>query len=516
MSSIVEPSAPNGTSHILVVDDEYGIRDFCVRALRKLGYEVTAAENGRVGLEFLDKHTFDLVLTDLQMPEMNGIAMLRRLREHYPDTDVVVFTAYGTFETAREALRLGAADYLTKPVSLDDLQCTVRRVLEWRRVRQEKQRLSEIVSLYELSQTFTRTLDVTTAVLEITRLLSRRFSPRSFSLSLLHPEDYELELLIHKSASGSPALRSKTETLGRDELAVLDAHFRLVGTPDSLDPARHICVVLRASDRTVGILELSRDPDQPSFGSDDRLMLNVCASQIASSLENIRLYQQLKEQNLETIKALVSAIESRDPYTGGHSHQVMVYSVRLAEVVNLSPQRIENIRYGALLHDIGKIGIRDYILLKPGPLDQEEMEIMQRHPKIGADILRHIKALRDVIPLIECHHERMDGRGYPLGRPGSQLSDEVRILSIADAYDAMTTDRAYRKAMRRDQAFQILRDGRNAHWDGSLVDAFIEMMGREGDGLLAAERPIQPGVNGLLGRPTMATVEKSESLGAGD
>jgi putative nucleotidyltransferase with HDIG domain len=512
MSSIVEPGVSlSSTPHILVVDDEYGIRDFCVRALRKLGYEVTAAENGRVGLEFLDKQTFDLVLTDLQMPEMNGIAMLRRLRERYPDTDVVVFTAYGTFETAREALRLGAADYLTKPVSLDDLQCTVRRVLEWRRVRQEKQRLSEIVSLYELSQTFTRTLDVTTAVSEITRLLSRRFSPRTLSISLLHPDDHELELLTQIGSVRNTTPGARESISGRDELAVIKGHFRLVGAPDSLDPARYICVVLRANDRIVGILELARDADQPSFGSDDRLMLNVCASQIASALENIRLYQQLKEQNLQTISALVSAIEKRDPYTSGHSHQVMIYSVRLAEVVNLSPQRVENIRYGALLHDIGKIGIRDYILLKPGPLNTEEMAIMQQHPKIGADILRHIKALREVIPLIECHHERMDGRGYPMGRPGAQLSDEVRILSIADAFDAMTTDRAYRKAMSKEQSFQILRDGRNTHWDGALVDTFIDMMIRESEHLVGHQpRPAQLAVDGLLGRPTLVSLEPTE------
>ncbi|HEU5016058.1 MAG TPA: HD domain-containing phosphohydrolase [Roseiflexaceae bacterium] len=494
-----QDSVPPAMYHILVVDDDPGVRDLCVRALRLFGYQVTGAENGRVALTRLTENAFDLVLTDLQMPEMGGISLLQQLRQLYSDTDVIVFTAYGTFETAREALRLGAADYLTKPVGLDDLERTVRRALEWRRVRQEKQRLSEIVALFELSKTFTSTLDIGTAVQEIMQLLWRRFSPASLSLSLLHPEDKELEILIQRGTRRNPPAGKRIRISQYTEETIERAHAELVGAELMLNQGYQASIVLRTHDRPVGMLQLSRSPGQPSFGADDRTMLAVCASQIAASLENIRLYQQQKEQNLQTIAALAAAIEARDPYTRGHSEQVMRYAVRLAEVVGLPPEHIEHVRYGALLHDIGKIGIRDDVLLKPGPLTDEEREVMAHHPMIGADILRHIKSLRDVIPMIECHHERMDGKGYPFGKKGLDITPEARILAIADSYDAMTSNRAYRAAMSMEQAFHILSNGRGTQWDSDFVDVFISLITQESNELLLPHpRSSQLAVNSLL------------------
>jgi putative nucleotidyltransferase with HDIG domain len=186
----------------------------------------------------------------------------------------------------------------------------------------------------------------------------------------------------------------------------------------------------------------------------------------------------------------------------------MRYSVRLGEVLGLEPKQIEHIRYGALLHDIGKIGIRDYILLKPGPLTDEEFAIMRTHPTIGADILRHIKALRDVIPIIECHHERLDGRGYPHGLGGVHIATEARVIAIADAYDAMTSHRAYRAGMQPEEAIQILLEGRGAHWDGEFVEVFVDMIVREGPSLLIPHgRPAQLALNDLAARPTLAAID---------
>ena len=210
-TNIQTPVTP---SRLLVVEDDTNVRDFCVRLLRMNGYQVVAAENGRVALDRLGENQFDLVFTDLQMPEMGGIELLHRLRQDYPDIDSIVFTAHATVETAREALKLGAFDYLTKPVTVDDLERTVRRAMEWRRVRLEKQRLSEIVALHEMSQTFTSTLDTATAVREIVRLLWRRFSPHALSLSLFHPDDQQLELLAQRGA----AIEQNLHTRGRSGL----------------------------------------------------------------------------------------------------------------------------------------------------------------------------------------------------------------------------------------------------------------------------------------------------------
>ncbi|HEU5099756.1 MAG TPA: HD domain-containing phosphohydrolase [Roseiflexaceae bacterium] len=496
-------------SRLLVVEDDTNVRDFCVRLLRMNGYQVVAAENGRVALERLSEDQFDLVFTDLQMPEMGGIELLHRLRQDYPEIDSIVFTAHATVETAREALKLGAFDYLTKPVTVDDLERTVRRAMEWRRVRLEKRRLSEIVALHEMSQTFTSTLDTTTAVREIVQLLWRRFAPQALSLSLFHPDDQQLELLAQRGAAINRQPGTRLPVSGYDENAILCAHLALVGENPGLPGPSHLArLTLRTNDRPVGILEIARSTDQPSFDNDDRTLLNVCASHIAASLDNGRLYQQLKDQNIQTIAALAAAIDARDPYTAGHSEQVRRYAVRLGQVLGLSPQRVEYIHYGALLHDIGKIGIRDYILLKPGPLTEEEYAIMQTHPTIGADILRKIKALRDVIPIIECHHERIDSRGYPRRIGGVHIREEARIVAISDAYDAMTSHRAYRRAMEPEKSFQILMDGRGTHWDSAFVEVFVDMIQREGPSLIIPRmRPPQLAVSGLLERPYVAQLD---------
>ena len=236
-------------------------------------------------MDRLGENQFDLVFTDLQMPEMGGIELLHRLRQDYPDIDSIVFTAHATVETAREALKLGAFDYLTKPVTVDDLERTVRRAMEWRRVRVEKQRLSEIVALHEMSQTFTSTLDTATAVREIVRLLWRRFSPQALSLSLFHPDDQQLELLAQRGAVSEQNPGMRAAVAGYDENAILRAHLTLVGEDLACVGAGRLArLTLRTNDRPVGILEISRGTEQPGFDGDDRTLLNVCASHIAASL----------------------------------------------------------------------------------------------------------------------------------------------------------------------------------------------------------------------------------------
>ncbi len=465
---------------LLIVEDDPMVNSFCARLLQMKGYTVRTAFNGREALDILQSHQFDLVLTDLQMPEMGGMALLREIRHHHADVDTIMFTAYATVETAREALKLGAFDYLTKPFSVDELERTVRRAVEWRRVRRERQRLSEVVALYEISQTFTSTLDTETAVREIVELLWRRFSPATLSLSLVHPEDNELELLAHRGVSANAPVGVRAPiSQGVCCEALFEGHARLVRHPQEVDPSHRARLVLRSNDRPVGVLDLTRTPDQPGFDSDDRTLLAICASQIAASLDNSRLYRQLKQQNLETIAALAASIDARDPYTAGHSLQVMRYAVRLGEVIGLENERIEALRYGGLLHDIGKIGVPDAILLKPTPLSLEEMDIMRAHTVIGVEIVRGIKALRVVLPIIRHHHERIDGAGYPDGLSGDQIPLEARIMAIADAYDTMTSDRAYRRAMSQDEAIAELRRGRGTQWDADLIDRFIELLNAE-------------------------------------
>lgn len=505
--SLLGTATPTAKARILVVEDDANIRTFCQRLLR-MSYEVDAAEHGGDALERLRSGPYDLVLTDMQMPVMGGIELLQQIRLHYPETDTVVLTAYATVDTAREALKLGALDYLSKPIEAENLERTVRTCLELRRVRQEKERLSDLVFMYQFSQLIATSLDVETQVEQIVEFLWQRFAPESLALSMLLPDEERLHLLAARTAAGwVEQVRYAPLPASCDEDELQATHARLAGDVGALgDDERRAGVLLRTHDRPLGYLHLARRAEQPPFDAAERRLLGIFAGQVAASLDNARLYQALKDQNRQTIEALAEAIEARDAHTYGHSRQVTRYAVRLAEELGLSGEELELIDYAGLLHDVGKIGIRDYILLKPDKLDDDEFAVMKGHPRIGVKIIERVRGLRPTLALIEAHHERFDGKGYPLGLRGEEIPLGARILAIADAFEAMTADRAYRPAMPTEQALAILLSGRGAAWEPRLVDLFVELVRREGEGLRVPGHTPQLTVPLLRPREDLAAV----------
>lgn len=198
-------------------------------------------------------------------------------------------------------------------------------------------------------------------------------------------------------------------------------------------------------------------------------------ARVSSLVKFKRLNDQL-ESTESTLFALAKALESKDKYTEGHSERVSIFSKRLAEKLGMNEDEQEIIRRGALLHDIGKIGIPEHILGKPAPLDMEEYKIMKEHPVIGANIASPLKNSIAYVNMIKYHHERFDGAGHPEGLKGDEIPLEARIVSIVDAYDAIVTTRPYRKASPKEVAYDILSQGKDTQWDASLVDSFIEML----------------------------------------
>ncbi|HEX6292649.1 MAG TPA: HD domain-containing phosphohydrolase [Herpetosiphonaceae bacterium] len=483
-------SAPTTTPRLLVVEDDPLVRTVCVRLLKMRQYEVDQVDNGLRALERLGEAAYDIVLTDLSMPLLNGLGLLRQVRERYPDTDTIMITAFGSIDTAKQAIKLGAFDYLTKPLELDDLERTVQTCLEMRelkRLRNERETLSEMVALMELSRTISARLDVTSQIRDFIGQLRNRFSPTSVALSLLDPNEHKLTLMDQKGiANGIDVGRAVALTRLSSDESIVRAHADLVNHHETENQIMH---VLRVQDRPVGVLQMTWSESMPLSGKDAQLF-EVFTSSMAVALENGRLYSKLKHQNLQTIAALAAAIDARDTYTSGHSEQVTKYAVRMAEVMEQTETWIERLRYGALLHDVGKIGVPDSILLKPGALTPEEFERMKQHPITGARIVERV--LDDVRDIIRHHHERYDGTGYPDGLKGEEIPLESRVIAVADALDAMTSDRAYRKGMSVEQAVKILRAGRNEQWQGDIVDVLIDLIESEGETLLEGkDRPAQ-------------------------
>lgn len=247
-----------------------------------------------------------------------------------------------------------------------------------------------------------------------------------------------------------------------------------------------ICVPLSVKEQVVGVLSLNSLTKEKRFTGDDLRLMLIFSSQAASAIENARLFDEvlkktveLKESRFDSIKALAEALETKDIYTRGHSDRMVEYAIKIADRLDLSEQEKEYLRYGAILHDIGKIGIPDNILNKPGRLDDEEYKMMKSHPEKGADIIKEILFLAPVVPMVLHHQERYDGKGYPAGLAGDEIPIGARIISVLDAFDAMTSDRPYRPAPGADRAIEELRRCAGTQFDPKAVSAFLNILEEE-------------------------------------
>ncbi len=236
-----------------------------------------------------------------------------------------------------------------------------------------------------------------------------------------------------------------------------------------------LCVLLRTPRRRVGVLHLDRALDQNPFTEDDLHLADALAAHVSAAIESALLLQQQRDLFLKTITTLAQAVELRDDYTGGHTQRVTSYALLLAEQLQLGPEQIEIVRLGSPLHDIGKIGIDDAILRKPGRLTAEEYAVMQTHTVKGAEILSNIPEMAPIIPIVRSHHERWDGTGYPDRLRGEEISQLARIVAVADAFDAITSPRPYYTTRPRPAswAFAELQRQAGKQFDPVCVEAFL-------------------------------------------
>ncbi len=235
-----------------------------------------------------------------------------------------------------------------------------------------------------------------------------------------------------------------------------------------------ICVPVRVKEKIVGVLEAVNKQEKGGFNKNDLSLFISLADQVAIALDNSRLYQELEEMFFQTADSLADAIEKRDPYTGGHTQRVTQYSLAMAKYLQLEPVERKWLKVAAVLHDIGKVGIEDRILRKPERLSPEEFKTIRNHCSIGVEILEHIQQLRESIPGVKSHHEQLDGTGYPDGLKGDEIPLLAKIVAVADTFDAMTTDRPYRKAMEKETAVKELKRCVGTQFDEEAVEAFLQ------------------------------------------
>ena len=255
-----------------------------------------------------------------------------------------------------------------------------------------------------------------------------------------------------------------------------------------------LCVLLRTPRRRLGVLHLDRGPLQKPFTREDLYLADALAANVSAGIESAELFRQQRELFLNTITILAQAVELRDDCTGSHTARVTRYAELLGRRLNLSHADLQCLRFGTPLHDIGKIGIDDAILRKPGGLTAEEFKIMQTHTVKGAAILSTVPDLAPLIPIVRSHHERWDGRGYPDGLVGEAIPRLARIVAVADTFDAMTSDRPYRKGMPPEIAFAELERQSGKQFDPQGVEAFLAIRDRVLQVMQEQAGPIGPGI----------------------
>jgi putative nucleotidyltransferase with HDIG domain len=234
-----------------------------------------------------------------------------------------------------------------------------------------------------------------------------------------------------------------------------------------------ICAPLTDKEQVIGTITIANPIDGSSFGPSDLELLTTIAAQASVAISNARLYEEQESTYLNTVHALVSAIEASDTYTSGHSERVTRYSVALAKRMGMEGEALKQLEPAAVLHDIGKIGIDVALLHKKGKLTAADIDVLKLHPSIGVRILEPIHFLGTVRDIIEQHHERYDGNGYPNGLSGDDWRLEGKILAVCDTYDAMTSDRPYRDALSHEIAIQEIHDHAGTQFDPEVATAFI-------------------------------------------
>jgi putative nucleotidyltransferase with HDIG domain len=346
-------------------------------------------------------------------------------------------------------------------------------------------RVDESTTLYEMSRALGSTLDLDSLVDATLDAALRSFSVDSGYLVLRDPNSSELKLRAWRGTA-DPEPDERAVRASMSEWVVRQGRPLIFNPPKQQGDAQNVdaitgalaavCVPLHSSEGVIGAIAVgSRDPSA-HFNGDDVRLLSTIANHLTISIGNTELFASLQDAYLATVRSLAAAVDAKEPYMRGHSERVAQLARATAERMELSHQQCTALEMAAYLHDIGKIGISGQILRKPGPLDADETLTMRHHPLIGANILRPVAFPWPIAPVVRHHHEHYDGTGYPAGLRGEEIPILARVLTVCDAYEAMTADRPYRKSLSAEGAVAELRRCAGTDFDPHVVEGLIGVL----------------------------------------
>ena len=477
---------------ILIIDDEDFILQLSSDILSKSDYAVSTASDGRQGIKLLDNDRFDLILTDIKMPNITGLDVIRHVRTSNKEMPIIVITGHGTLDIAIDSLRLGAQGFILKPFTPAELRNAVTEALEKTRLLSENIRMRALMPLFEVSKEIIGEVD--TKVLFKLLVDTTVKETRADRVCLATVNDETGSFRIEEAYGASPDYVDKFEHIYSKELSELflkNINPVLISPGAQLPPeleravksddiALSICVPLTTRGKITGLISVCRNSKNRPFTSSEIELVSVLSGQAAAAIENAHLYEKLEQSYLSMMVALSCVVEARDLYTDKHMKDIAEYSVDIANKMGLAEDEVENIRKAALLHDLGKISIPDNILMKPGKLTDEEVEIIKKHPENGAKIIEPVEPLRNAKDIIRHHQECYDGSGYPDGLKGEAIPLGARIIAVADSFGAMTTDRPYRKALTVEEAVKEIKRCSGTQFDPDIVKQFLALLKEKG------------------------------------
>jgi putative nucleotidyltransferase with HDIG domain len=503
---------------ILIVEDDTMLGELLQECLQRLGHErVRACLSGREAMDAIGEEAFDCAFVDLRLPDIDGLQLLTAIKDHDHGLPVVMMSGFPTMDYTIMAMRQGASDFLTKPFTLQDVALTLQRITKERRLLEQNISLRLEVQarkeLEEVNRKLASTVNEQTRLFRISREIdeirsSEDLYPRIVELAsslesvekvvfYLAPGDkgFLVGMAHYGWGPEEPWFQKIEVRQDRVRELLADDRSHVLFGPEELQQffkngipwdQSLSCWPMRIRGEPFGLLVAFHTKGSRLLAEEERRLFDFLIKKASLAVENMALYESLISNFYGILRSLVNALEAKDLYTGKHSERVTHYAIKVAELLGCTSAQIESLRTAGYLHDIGKIGIQDHILTKPGPLTAEEYQIVKKHPVIGDTIVSELGLSPEERTIIRHHHERWDGAGYPDGLRGTQIPLIARIVTVADAFDAMTSKRAYRDAMSTDESIAELVKNRGRQFDPEVVDAFVqvaEKLGKNGDKL---------------------------------
>ena len=497
----------------LIIDADQETRRQCAEILDRQGWRVHVSTSAEDGIDRSEIVNPDFIILDGSLRCADGRMAVDRLRAT-PATElvpIVMFSPDDDAEAVKRGLAAGADTVLAKPLDPEEFVLRVKSLSRLHRIRRELQDERGVLGeqtrilglLLDLSALLARSEDLSAILAKTISTAAEMTFCRRISVMLPNEDRTELHIAaaqgieesvranvrlgVGESIAGRVFLRGEPVILNSQEDAVKYLDERDIRVFNGLPM---MCTPLCASERVIGVLNLTDRFHERPFSPNETGFMNLLTNCTASAIQNIRTRKARDEARDSIVIALAKLAEHRDDDTGKHLDRVTIFSMKLAEALRKTPKYgsvindefLWNLQRAAPLHDIGKVAIPDAILLKPGRLTDTEMDVMRTHANVGAETIRSLldrtpdsQFLRMAEEISRAHHEWFDGTGYPNGLCGGDIPLSARILALADVYDALRTERVYKRAMPHRKAVDIITDESGTHFDPDIVDAFLKL-----------------------------------------